>query len=50
MRNRSGNPSTPGPGLRTLVRAEQARKAAEQRQAVKAANKSIVSAMAKGVK
>ena len=47
---RYGNPSTPGPGLRAIVRQEQARKAAEQRQAVKAANKSIMAAMAKGVK
>lgn len=50
MKRTYGNPSTPGPGLGTLMKREAARRQAEQAKAVKAANKSIISAMAKGVK
>lgn len=46
---RYGNPSTPGPGLRTIVRAEQARKAAAAKREAEAKRKAIMSAMAKGI-
>lgn len=48
--NRYGNPSTPGPGLRTLVRAEQARKAAAVKAEAKDKSRKAIAAMAKGVR
>lgn len=50
MRNRNGNPSTPGPGLRTIVRAEQRRVAAERKAVLTARQAATLKAMAKGVK
>ena len=46
---RSGNPSTPGPGLRTIVRQEQARKAAAAKRAAVEANRKAMAQMRKGI-
>ena len=46
---RSGNPSTPGPGLRTIVRQEQARKAAAAKREAEARSRKALEQMRKGV-
>lgn len=50
MKRTYGNPSTPGPGLRTLARAEQARKAAAVKAEAKIKSREAMAAMAKGIR
>lgn len=47
---RYGNPSTPGPGLRTIVRQEQARKARADHDRQVERKVATLKAMAKGIR